>query len=101
MIKRMAFWFGLTAYFLTFLYYEGPHGVRLNTVLFHVLPYWMCILAAGGMPVQAVLLVIAPINAAFYALFGAGLAWIIRKLRMSSRHSHSPEVAGRGPVSST
>lgn len=78
MIKRTAFWFGLSAYFLTFLYYEGPHWIAYNPVLYHTLPYWMCVFTIDGMAVQGVLLVIGPINAGLYAVLGAGFGWVLR-----------------------
>jgi hypothetical protein len=77
--RRLAFWFAFTGYFLTFLYYYGPHGISYSTFLYRILPFWVCILAIGGMPVPAVSLFIAPINAAIYGVAGALIGWILSK----------------------
>ena len=71
MVKRFTFWFAFIAYFLTFLYYYGPHGIGRSQLLYNILPFWMCILTLGGMPVQAVALIIAPVNALLYGILGA------------------------------
>jgi hypothetical protein len=84
LIKRVTFWFALTGYFLTFLYYYGPWGIANNEFLYHVLPYWMCLLAIGGMPVPAVALWIAPINALIYGIVGAFVAWLVATMRQRS-----------------
>lgn len=80
MIKRFAFWFGVAGYFLTFLYYKGPHPFSYSQTLGHALPYWGCYFALGGMPVGAVLMDFAPVNAAIYAIVGAGVGWSFSKL---------------------
>ena len=79
MVRKLAFWFALTGYFLTFLYYYGPLGISYSAFLYYILPFWMCILAIGGMPVPAVALVIAPINAAIYGIAGLAIGWILSK----------------------
>lgn len=80
-MKKFIFWFAVSGYFLTFLYYYGPRGIALSDVLFHALPFWMCILAIGGMPVPAVALLIAPVNALIYGAVGALLAFALTNLR--------------------
>jgi hypothetical protein len=41
----------------------------------------MCVLAIGGMPVLAVALFLAPINAAIYGIAGAVIGWILGGVR--------------------
>jgi hypothetical protein len=75
-IRKLTFWFALMGYFLTFMYYYGPWGTAYSPFLFDILPFWMCILRIGGMPVQAVALLIAPINALSYGVIGAAIGWL-------------------------
>src|SRR5580704_14551486 len=35
-IRKLTFWFALTGYFLTFLYYYGPWGIAYSLFLFHI-----------------------------------------------------------------
>jgi hypothetical protein len=85
MIKRVSFWLALTGYFLTFLYYFGPWGIAYSPVLDFILPFWMCNLALGGIPVSAVALFIAPINAVIYGIAGATIGWIFSRFFAESR----------------
>ena len=85
MVKRLIFWFATSGYFLTFLYYYGPLGIGYSRVLHGMLPFWMCILALGGMPVQAVALVIAPINALSYGIVGAFMGVIASTIKQWPR----------------
>jgi len=78
-VKNFAFWSWLSGYFLTVLYYYGPRGIALSESLFHILPFWMCILTGKGMPVLPVVFFIAPINAAIYGGTGAVTGWLIGK----------------------
>lgn len=78
-IRKLAFWSALIGYLLTFLYYYGPWGIAYSSFLFHILPFWMCIIRIGEMPVQAVVLTIAPINALGYGLVGATIGWLSRR----------------------
>ena len=79
MTKKFAFWFGLGAYFLTVLYYYGLPGIRLSESLFHVLPFWLCILTGKGMPLLPVVFFIAPVNAAIYGGIGAVTGWFVAR----------------------
>jgi hypothetical protein len=78
-IRKLTFWFALTGYVLTFLYYHGPRGIAYSSFLFHILPFWMCILRIGGMPIGAVALLIAPINALCYGIVGAAIGWLCHR----------------------
>jgi hypothetical protein len=84
-IRRLVFWFALTGYLLTFLYYYGLFGVSYSAFLYYLLPFWMCILAVGGMPVPAVALVIAPINATIYGIAGLAIGWIFSRFPGKAR----------------
>jgi hypothetical protein len=90
MTKKFALWFGLSGYVMTVLYYHGPPGLQLSEFLFHVLPFWMCILTGNGMPPLPVAFFIAPINAAIYGGIGAVLGWLITKF---SAKLHSKHIA--------
>lgn len=71
MTMRLGFWFAFTGYLLTVLYYFGPFGIAYSVTLYRILPFWMCIITGHGMPVSAVGLFIAPINAAVFGAVGA------------------------------
>jgi hypothetical protein len=87
---KLAFSFALTGYILTFLYYYGPWRTAYSVFLFHILPFWMCILTIGGMPVRVVALFIAPINALAYGIIGAATGWL--SFRFLGKHKSKPEV---------
>ena len=70
-MKRTALWFALSGYLLTFLYYYGPYGIAYSEPVSHALPFWMCVVAFGGMPVPAVAVIAAPVNALIYGVVGA------------------------------
>jgi hypothetical protein len=82
MVKRLPFWFAVTGYFLTFLYYFGPRGIQYCAILDRILPFWMCslTLALGGMPVLTVALFIAPLNAVIYGIAGDSIDWVFSRL---------------------
>ena len=79
MTKKTALWFGLVGYFLTVLYYFGPHGIASDEALLRILPFWVCILTGHGMPVLPVVFFIAPINADIYGVIGAVAGWTATK----------------------
>ena len=89
-IRKLTFWFALTGYFLTFLYYYGPYGIAYSLFLFHILPFWMCILTSGGMPVKAVALLIAPINALSYGIIGAAIGWLFCRFLEKPKTQRTP-----------
>jgi len=85
LVKRTAFWFAVGGYFLTLLYYYGPYGIAYSDPVFHALPFWMCVVAIGGMPVPAVALVIAPVNAFIYGVVGLLLGFGATEFKATSR----------------
>jgi hypothetical protein len=96
MTKRLAFWFAYTGYSLTFTYYFGPSGVAGSTTLHRILPFWMCILTGHRMPVSAVALFIAPINAAIFGAVGATVGLVVSglfsKLRSRTKAKTTPSA---------
>jgi len=95
LVKRLSFWFalsGYTGYFLTVLYYFGPLGVAHSAALYHILPFWMCIITRNGMPVLAVALFIAPINAAIYGVGGATIGSVLSSLFAKLRGRKEPKT---------
>jgi hypothetical protein len=80
MIKRLSFWFALTGYFLTFLYYFGPWGIAYSAVLDQSLLFRMCIFRDSWMPLSPVMLFISPINAVIYGIAGAAIGWVFPAL---------------------
>lgn len=80
-MKRTALWFALGGYFLTFLYYYGPYGIAYSKPVLHALPFWMCVVAVSGMPVPAVALLAAPVNALIYGVVGALLGLGVSEFR--------------------
>src|SRR5215470_7662422 len=82
-VKRIALWFALSGYLLTFLYYYGPYGIAYSEPVLHALPFWMCVFAFGGMPVPAVALLTAPVNALIYGVVGALLGLGVGELKTS------------------
>jgi len=95
LVKRLSFWFaliGYIGYFLTVLYYFGPLGVAYSVALDHILPFWMCIMTDHGMPVPAVALFIAPINATIYGVGGATVGWVLSSLFAKLRSRNEPKT---------
>ena len=83
-VKRIALWFALSGYLLTFLYYYGPYGIAYSEPVLHALPFSMCVVAFGGMPVPAVAIVTAPVNALIYSVVGALLGLGVSEFKTNS-----------------
>jgi hypothetical protein len=94
MTMRLGFWFAFTGYLLTVLYYFGPFGIAYSVPLYRILPFWMCIITDHGMPVSAVALFIAPINAAIVGAVGALVGLVVlglsSKLRSGAKAKTTP-----------